>query len=289
MTPRHKLPLGRDEGLAYLPWVFGIFVYVAGLAGLGLLMVEDTLRAAEGSLAARLTVQVPAETSNARLQTLLAALRQASGVRSAQLLSLAETALLLEPWLGSPVPIEELPVPRLIDVAVDPGERIDLAQLRQHLATVIPEARLDDQRAALGGLRAAMLPLRAVLAAMIAAAVLLTAVLAVFATRTALVIGRTVIELLHLLGATDHDIALPLALRAARQGLLGGAIGSAAMVPTIAVLGGGGVIALPAPIAAIGVADWRLWAILIGIALAALLIATASALATVRRRLARLT
>lgn len=289
MMPR-RLPLGRDEGLRCLPFVFALFVYVAGLAGLGLLMVGDGLRAAEGSLAERLTVQVPAEASNARLQTILAMLRQTDGIRSVQPLTTAETARLLEPWLGTPVPVEELPLPRLIDLAADPGATIDLGKLRQQLAAIVPDVRLDDQRAALGGLRTASRPLFALLAAIIAAALLATTVLAMFATRSALAVRRPAIDLLHLLGAADRDIARPFALRSLGHGLLGGAIGGAALVLTIAVLGGSpGIVGPKLPIAATGVADWRPWAILLGIALAAGLVAMASALAIARRRLGRLT
>lgn len=287
---RRTLPLGRDDVLRFLPWLFALMAYVAGLAGIGLLAIDDTLRASEGPVAARLTVQIPAEASNARLQTVLAMLNQTAGVRSVHLLTPAETARLLEPWLGTPVPIEELPVPRLIDLGIDPDEAIDLAKLREQLASVAPEARLDDQRGSLGGLRAATRPLRLTLAAVIGAALLLTAVLAVFATRAALVIRGSVIELLNMLGAPDRDVAHPFAIRALWAALLGGGIAAVAVLLTLAAFDGVAAIVSPvAPVAGIGAADWRLWAILFGTAITAGLVAMASALVTVRCRLARTT
>jgi cell division transport system permease protein len=272
-----------------LPWVVAFMVYLASLGGVGLMLVGDVLRGADQSLAARVTVQLTAETSNARLQTVLALLRQNSGVVSAEPLSPAEIARLLEPWLGSPLSLDELPAPRLIDLRLDPNAIIDVAAMRRQLASVVPDARIDDHHAWLGGLHAAARPIRAVLAMLIAAAVALIVVTAVAAARTALTARQPAIELFHLLGADDGDLAWPFALRALRLGLLGGAIGAgAALLTALLLRPAGGLVQLPAPTAATGVADWRLWAIAIGAALVAGLVALAAAQLTVLRRFGRL-
>ena len=286
---RQTLPLGRGDSLLLLPWVVAFMVYLASLSGVGLALVGDVLRGAEQSLAARVTVQVPADTSSARLQTVLALLRQNSGVGSAELLSPADTARLLEPWLGSPLSLDELPVPRLIDLRLDPNARVDLAAMRRQLASVVPEARIDDHHAWLGGLHAAAQPIRAALAILIAAAVALIAVAAVFAARTALTARQSAIELFQLLGADDGDIAWPFAMRALRLGLLGGVIGASTALLTVPLLRpAGGLVQLPAPTAATGLSDWRLWAIAITATLVAGLVALAGAQLTVLRRLGRL-
>jgi cell division transport system permease protein len=281
---RADLPLGRDEAARFLPWVFALMVYVAAMAGVGLVVLYDTLHAADRSLGATLTLEVPADTSEARLETVLAALRQTRGVLAVHLLEPAETARLLEPILGSPVTLDGLPVPRLIDVGVDPDGSIDFTTLRQHLASLVPEARLDDHRAALVGVRAASRRLAGILAAAIAAALLLIAASAGFTGR----LGRAG-ALLHDLGAADGDIARPLAKRSLRLGLLGGVIGAAAALVTILAVGGAdAVIRLPAPVATMGIGDWRLWAVLAGSVLAACIIAMTGARVTVMRRLARM-
>jgi cell division transport system permease protein len=284
---RRELPLGPDQSGRLLPWVFAFLVYVAGLGGVGLFVLDDTLRASEHALATTLTLQVPAEASNARLETVLALLRQTPGIASVHLLEPAETARLLEPWLGASAPLDELPVPRLIDLRTDPDRGADLAALREQLASVVPDARLDDRLPWPPGMRAAARRIEGVLAASITAALLLIAVSAVFAVRTALMVHRSVIELLHVLGTADSDIARGFAIRSLRLGLLGGVIGAvAALLTIVALSGAGSVVQLPAPIAANGIADWRVWAVLSGVVLAAGLIAMASAGVAVLRRLA---
>lgn len=283
-----RLPLGRDDARPFAPWLMALMVYVASLAGIGLLMVDDLLRDADDQLASRLTVQVPADASAARIQTILAVLRQTAGIRSVHLLTPSETGRLLEPWLGAPVPVDELPVPRLIDVAIDRGQALDMATLKQQLVAVVPELRLDDHRPYLGGLHGSARPLQGLLGAAIGTALLLVGLLAVFMTRAALTARRSDVELLHLLGAADRDIARPHAMRSLLHALLGGMIGTAAVLATLAALDGGAPPRLAAPVAAIGWGDWRLWAILTAVAVAAGIIAAASAWTTVLRRLRRM-
>jgi cell division transport system permease protein len=290
---RFDLPLGRDEAARFLPWIIALMVYLAALGGIALIVLDGTLGAAQRSLAATWTLQVPADISNARLETVLATLRQTKGIRSAQVLAPAQTARLLEPWLGSTVPLDELPVPRLIDLRIDPAAAPDLAPLRQQLASVVPEARLEDPRPWLAGVRAGAHRIESILGAAIAGALLLVALSAVFAVRSALLVHRSAVELLHLLGAGDADIAGQFAIRSLALGLLGGAIGAiAALLTVVALAGAGGVVQLPAPPgmtgAATGIADWRIWAVLVGGILAAGLIAMASAQVTVLRWLARM-
>ncbi|HEX2150605.1 MAG TPA: FtsX-like permease family protein [Stellaceae bacterium] len=281
-------PLAGDTAGWFAPWLVALMVYVASLAGIGLILVDETLRASENLLSGRLTVQVPAEASAARVETILAVLRQTPGIRSVHLLTPSETSRLLETWLGSPVSSEELPVPRLIDAGFD-NDAIDLARLRTQLASVIPEIRLDSYRPVVGGLRARARPVQALLGAAIGGALLLVAALAVFATNAALATRRSDIELLHLIGADDRRIARPYAARWLVHGLIGGGIAAAAILATVAALGGTGqLIRRAAPAEEIGLGDWRLWAMLAVMTVAAGILAAASARATVRWRLAHM-
>jgi cell division transport system permease protein len=281
-----ELPLGTDQSGHLLPWIVAVLVYLAGLSGVGLIVLDDTLRASEHVLETTLTLQVPAEASNARLETVLALLRQTPGIQSVHLLEPAETARLLEPWLGA-VPLDELPVPRLIDLRVDPTAGTDLAALRRQLLSVVPDSRLDDHRRWPEGLRAAVRRIEGTLALSITLALLLIAASAMLAVRAAVMADRSAIALLHVLGAADTDIARGCAVRSLRLGLLGGVIGAvAALVTILALSGAGTVLQLPAPITVRGAADWRVWAVLAGVVPVAGLIAMAGAGVAVRRRLA---
>jgi cell division transport system permease protein len=280
-----NLPVGYGEAARFLPWIVALMVYVAGLGGIGLIALDGTVRAAERSLATSLTLQVPADASNARVETVLALLRQTKGILAATVLDAKETARLLEPWLGPKVPLDQLPVPKLIDLRIDPAMPPDLAPLRQRLASVVPEAELDDHRPGLVDQRALLRRVEGVLATAIAVALGLIALSTVFAVRAALQAERSSVELVHLLGAADASIARRFATRCFALGVLGGAIGAAAALLAVALLGGAGIVATPI---AARIADWRVWGVLTASMLAAGLIAAASAHLAVRHWLLRM-
>ena len=286
LAARRNLPLGPEQSGRLLSLMVALLVYVTALCGVGLVVLDDASRAAEHALAGTLTLQVPAEASNARLETVLALVRKTPGIVSVHLLEPAETARLIQPWLG-PVPLDELPVPRLIDLRVDPNGTSDLAALRRQLASVVPDSRLDDHRTWPQGTHAAARRIEAILAAGAVIALWLIAASAVLAVRGGLRVEQSVTRLLYVLGAADADIAGAFAARSLRLGFLGGVIGAIAAFFTILALDGvGSIVQLPAPIAVNGIADWRVWGVLTGTALVAGLITMAGTWAAVRRRLA---
>jgi cell division transport system permease protein len=290
LAPRLDLPLGHDASGRFLPLIIALMVYLTGLGGIGLLLLGDTVRDYwSGAPTATLTVQVPAETSAARLETLLALLRQTPGVAAVKLLGPEDTAKLVEPWLGPSVAVDRLPLPRLIDLEVDPDRRPDLTVLRQRMNQIAPESRLDDHRLALSRLRGFAERLQQVIAVALAMVAALLVLTVVFVARTGLAMHQSVIEVLHLLGAPDRYIARQFQRHAWWLGVRGGVVGGiAAAVTVIVVARAGSALELPVPIAVRGLADWRLWVLLAATAIAAGVAAMVTARATVLRRLARI-
>ena len=159
---------------------------------------------------------------------------------SAEPLSREATARLIEPWLGTALTPEELALPRLIDLRIDPGTPPDLAQLRARLAAAAPGAVLDDHRLWLDRLAGLVLSIEATaltIVLLIGAAAVLTVV---FTTRAGLAVHRDVIEVLHLIGARDGYIARQFERQARGFGLRGGLVGLALAVATLIAIGHAG-------------------------------------------------
>jgi cell division transport system permease protein len=196
---------------------------------------------------------------------------------------------LLQPWLGNNVAIANLPVPHLIDVRVDPRMTIDYATLRGQLDSIIAGSQLDNVRSWLGSVRDFALRAEGVITAGVLAVTALIVTVVIFTARIGLAINRSDIELLHLLGARDAYIARQFQVHALSLGLRGGVIGAIAAALTVAILGlAAHMLALPVPIAAYGILDWRVW-LLLGVAcLAAGGVAMVTARITVLRQLARM-
>ena len=58
-----------------------------------------------------------------------------------------ESSKLLEPWLGTGLSLDDLPVPRMIVAQVAPGTKLDLDGLRSRVTQVVPSVSVDDHRA----------------------------------------------------------------------------------------------------------------------------------------------
>ena len=91
----------------------------------------------DSALARTATVRISAPEGQMAAQTAAAlrVLETTTGVASARALSDAEQAALLEPWFGPDLPVEHLPIPRLIEVVEDSGaELVVLARYMQILS-----------------------------------------------------------------------------------------------------------------------------------------------------------
>src|SRR5205085_9004373 len=137
----------------------------------------------------------------------LRALRATPGVERAEPLDDKANAALLERWLGPGLAADELRLPRLIDLHVDPARALDPAALAKRLAAAAPSARLDDHRGWLDRLFDVARAIELVAAAIVALVAGAAVTSIVFATRTGLAIHRATVELLHVIGARDTFLA----------------------------------------------------------------------------------
>ncbi len=129
----------------------------------------------------------------------------------------------------------QLPIPRLILVRLREQGSDDLGALRKALAAAVPQADLDDHRiwaTRLGTMANAIVILAAALFALMIVA-MGTAI--GFATRGAMAGNREIIEVLHLVGASDAFIAREFQAHFRRLGLHGAMIGGLAAIAFFAI------------------------------------------------------
>jgi cell division transport system permease protein len=284
------LPL-RSGAPAQAPlWVAALVAYLGVLGGAGLVALSDIARDTQISRRDTITLQLPPDASTARLNTVLALLRQTPGIAGARLVEPAETNRLVAPWFGPSTAIDRLPVPRIIDLRVDGAAAPpDLTDLRNKLASIAPGAVLEEDAAPVADLRSTAARLAGTIGVVIAAAFLVTIRATASAATTGVLVHRERIELLHRLGADDTYIAGQLQTSAVQAALLGACGGAAAAGLSILAIGGAGqAFQLPIPAGTGGLADWRAWAILAGAVILIGVTAMLTARLVVLRRLARL-
>jgi cell division transport system permease protein len=206
--------LPREKGAAPLDIVIAVMAFLAALA-LGASLVAE--RAAEGwraGLSDKLTVQVMPPAKNAageefdrETDAALSLLRATPGIAHAARLSNEDTAALVEPWLGKDTLIAELPLPRLIDATIVPGQGVDISSLSAKLKVAAPLAILDDHShwiARLKDLANTIIWSAYGILLLIAVA---TAATVSFATRAGLEAHHEMVALLHQMGAHSGFIA----------------------------------------------------------------------------------
>jgi cell division transport system permease protein len=308
---RSDLPLDRDAAARFLPWILGFMIYLAALAVGAAMVVDRVAERWQSGLTGNLTVEIPFDADlgvterGIILDRIINLLSATPGVAGTTLLDDREIAQLLEPWLGATASELDIPLPALIAVTLRPDARLDLAQLQGDLASIQPGTSLDDHSAWIDDALAFLRSLKFLAALLTGLILSATALTIVFVTRTGLSIHRSVIEIVHLIGAPDAYIAQQFQAQALRHSLAGGILGTLLAAATLygidhllkftGPLGfgaaAGGIINAEMGAGSLGIdvkfLAWQ-WAVLGMLPFAAALVAMITARWTVLRSLARL-
>lgn len=274
-----------------MPWVIAIMVALTVIAAGAGLALRNTASTARATLAGGITVQIVEARADERArqaEAVLGRLRAKPGVLALRLVPPEDANRLVEPWLGGAgLQGEAIPVPALIDAQLD--GRITSARLtalQADLRKVAPAARVDAQSSWLRPVFSAIESLQWLALALVGLLALALASAVLLAARTALGANRDTIEIVHMLGGTDAQIARvfqrSIGIDAAAGGLVGLGLGVVVILflgQRFAALGAGLVDG-----GALGWADWLLLGVvpLAGVALA-VLTARLTVLAALRR------
>ncbi|MFN5039454.1 MAG: cell division protein FtsX, partial [Bradyrhizobium sp.] len=205
--------------------------FLASLTTGTVLLVSASAAEWQSEVSSEITIQVrpsPGRDLDRDAQAASDAMRAQSGILEVRPFSKEESAKLLEPWLGSGLSIDELPVPRVIVARVQPGTTLDLASLRARVTQVAPTASVDDHRAWIERMRS-MTGATVFAGVGILILVIVATIISVsFATRGAMAANRPIVEVLHFVGAGDSFIANRFLRHFLRLGLEGGLIGGGA-------------------------------------------------------------
>ena len=190
-----------------------------------------------------LRISAPADQADAQVRAALAVLETTPGVAAARALTPDEQRALLEPWFGPELPVEDLPIPQLIEIIED-GMGYDPTGLRARLQAEVPAAVLDDHTRWREPLIAAANRLRSLGWVAILLIGASTGAMITLAAQAALAANAQVIRVMRLVGARDIYIARAFVRRFTLRALAGASIGAFAgmfavwLLPSADVAGG---------------------------------------------------
>lgn len=246
------VPAGSVTGRS-LTLVITIMCFLACLTVGAVYLIRQSANAWLRDIASEVTVQVQAKDgtdAEKTVQEVAAFLNAHEGISKVTVMSAADSAALLEPWLGQIDDLNALPLPRLIALELDRSGNPDIEAVRAGLSGRFQGVTLDDHRRwqqqiatitnsfALGGL------------AILALVAMATTAIIVSATKSSMASNREIVEVLHFVGATDRFIAREFEKHFLRLGVRAGLVGAFLalsvflLMPTLVQVMGGGALTL---------------------------------------------
>ncbi|WP_438277004.1 cell division protein FtsX [Nitrobacter sp.] len=211
--------------------VVAIMTFLASITTGAVLLVSASATEWQSDVASEITIQVrpvAGRDIERDVTAVVSAMRAEPGILDVRPYTREESSKLLEPWLGSGLSLDDLPVPRMIVARAAPGTRLDLEGLRGRVTQVAPSASVDDHRAWINRMRSMTNATVFAGVGVLALVIIATIISVSFATRGAMAANRPIVEVLHFVGASDRYIANRFLRHFLRLGFEGGAIGCVA-------------------------------------------------------------
>lgn len=285
---RRLLPEGRIAGP--MPWVIAIMMFLTVLAAAFGLGLGSAAARIDSNVGQRVTVQVVEANPDARERQARAAeavLRRFPGVIAVRRVPDADLADMLEPWLGAGGMEADLPLPAMIDADLTAEAHRRVPELRSALSTAAPAARVDDNAQWLSPLARLVSALKWLAAGLVLLMVGATGATVVLAARAALDTHRSTIEVLHLMGATDIQVARLFQRRIALDALFGSLVGLVGAFGVLVMIGNR-VRELGSELLGAAELPDSAWLILLSLPIAGVVLAMLVARLTILRALGRL-
>ena len=234
------LPLDQTAVSRFLPWIMAGLLYLAVVA-LAVAAIADGALQLFVERDKVVTVSLPtaglAADGDRDVANIVEVLNQSKEVVSATVVGDEELKELIEPWLGDRQDGEDLPLPRLIDVTLDPIGQPDLRTLEQELRAVVPDATIGIQEVTEGRAERQASFFRAIGIAIGGILLLCSLAIVMVITSLSLAMHDDTVTLLRYMGAQDGYLARQFERYALHSGLRGGLIGFfAAMLTVLGVL-----------------------------------------------------
>lgn len=239
VTPAERRLLGTARLGGPTPWVIAIMSFSIMLIAASGLALANTAAVLSQAIEARYAVEVPG--GSAKLESLVAAVRSAPGVVSAEAVPESEMRKTLAKWLGPEAESDDLPVPALINFEAPAGT--NLADLQRQVQALAPGSRIVAHRDSVAPLLRSLSVLQVVAFGLVLLLSAAAAAAVVLAARGALDTHRFTIEVMHGIGATDLQVTHLFQRKILIDAFVGSVTGGFAAAGVLLLLAGGAAFA----------------------------------------------
>jgi cell division transport system permease protein len=239
MKYQMDLPLHQDITARFVPKIVALMVYLGSLCFVFTLFMIHSSSSWEKEFTTHLSVEIPSlndAPATALQNKVLKLLDQTPGVGQATVVPQKEMGDLFRSLLGEEIKVDVFSLPVMVDISLEPGEKMDVQALEGALRKISPHIHLTDHRdwqRQVSNLIHACVFIAFFVTTLTLFAALVTAT---FATKTSLLIHHRVVEILNLIGATDSYIAKQFQMHTLKQALIASGIGAAGAFITFFVI-----------------------------------------------------
>ncbi len=233
MLKRHtELPLKEDRANFFLQISTAISVFLFSIALAAYFMISSVICSWNSHIIDGLTVQImpqeegqSAEEEVLRIGKVVHFFENLPAVTKVIEINEKQIKRLVSPWLGTNTDIDSLPMPKLLDVRLKNGKTFNFEKTAQELHEIAPYATIDNHGLWLKKLIKSASSLKT-LSVFVLLLILIASVFSIiYAVQTSLKVHGEIIEILHIMGATDDYIAKQYALRGLIVGFTASLIG----------------------------------------------------------------
>ena len=245
MRKKNDFLFTKDKTRFYFPWMCWLLVFIGTFICGGGMLVYNSLSSWQKGVSESLTVQINTYDEEGRdrgdlvgmdIEKALSILRTTPGVIGASVLTEEQMNELMAPWIGADVAINSLPIPKLIDVAVDPENPPFLEQLKMDLSVHVPAATMDSHRIWLVKLIKLSNHILQFIIFILGLLALTISFTVIYTTRSTLKIHESIIKLVHMMGAKDFFITNRYAFYNSKHAFVGSALGTICALPLLWVV-----------------------------------------------------
>ncbi|MEQ1790166.1 MAG: FtsX-like permease family protein [Rickettsiales bacterium] len=231
------IAFSSDDSHNFLPWLIGLMVALAALLLCFVVTINSWVIERHGDYTNNITVNIPVidgehPPSEETITRITNILQQASGVESVTRVEQKQLQKMLVPWLGENMANAELPLPIVLDIALNNNVTVDIPKLQEALTNIVEGAEVDTHEAWVAAFISFSTSIRAVITLFAVLILLSIGLMIAFTSRASLRLHSKTVNLLHSVGAEDRYIsrqfqqeACALTMRGAISGCVISAIG----------------------------------------------------------------
>ncbi len=220
-----------DLNKGFLPFITAFMVFIASIIFATALIGNNITTNWHKYLKNNITIQIlpdlkaknPKKEIENRINNIVSILKQTPGIKSYSVISNEETTNLLKPWIGTFK--LDIPLPRIINIETSTTALLNSSMLQKEIENYSKNIKFETYSNWMYELQTSIRAVQILLGLIVFIILITTAITISYTTQSGFNINKKVINIMHMVGATNNYIAKQFSKRMMNLALIGGISG----------------------------------------------------------------